>query len=506
MGWPRPGVALVAGLFWAGAMTGCGSDVQVRGAALVPLPAEVVTGEGAFTLGTATAISVPAEAAGVAGHLAFAVEEATGRRPERRSGGEIRLALGAGTGAEGYELTVDDDGIVIRAQTEAGLFYGVQTLRQLLPQRADGEAVRVPAVRIADRPRFPWRGAMLDVARHFLPVAEVKRYIDLMAAYKLNVLHLHLTDDQGWRLAIEGWPALTEIGAASQVGGGRGGFYTADDYRDLVAYARARFVDVVPEIDLPGHTNAALASYAELNCDGRRRDPYTGIEVGFSALCVGSPQTDRFVSEVIAEVARLTPGRYIHVGGDEVRELSEPEYTRFMERAQEIVGGTGKRMAVWQEAGRARLLPGTIVQYWKADEDPGVVADAVRQGAKVVMSPASRVYLDMKYDSWTHVGQDWAGMVEVADSYEWDPATLIEGVGAAAVLGVEAPLWTETVGGFDDLTYLAFPRLPAVAEVAWTPQERRSFDVFAPRLAAQAGQWKRWGLNYHESPQIPWKR
>ncbi|MDF5755516.1 beta-N-acetylhexosaminidase [Spongiactinospora sp. TRM90649] len=504
--WSTVRLTLAAVLVWAGGMTGCGADVRVEGAALVPLPASVVpAAEGEdFTLEPAVVITAPGEAAGVAEHLALAVQEATGQRPQAGPDGAIRLALTPGAGAEGYELVVGPDGVDLRAETTAGLFYGVQTLRQLLPQARDGGPSRMAGVRITDRPRFAWRGAMLDVARHFRPVADVKRYLDLMAAYKLNVLHLHLTDDQGWRLAIAGRPELTRIGGSTQVGGGPGGFYTADDYRELVKYASDRFIDIVPEIDMPGHTNAALASYAELNCDGRAREPYTGIEVGFSTLCVGSAATDRFVSDVIAEVARLTPGDYVHIGGDEVRELSEADYTRFVERAQELVVRAGKRMVAWQEVGKARLAPGSVVQYWQTREEPDDVVNAVRQGAKVVLSPASRVYLDMKYDSDSRVGQQWAGLVEVEDSYDWDPAALLPGVGEAAVLGVEAPLWTETVTNIDDLEYLAFPRLPAVAEVAWTPQKSRDFEVFASRLAGHAEMWRRWGVDFHESPQIPW--
>nr|BFE83359.1 hypothetical protein GCM10020093_059600 [Planobispora longispora] len=349
---------------------------------------------------------------------------------------------------EAYELTVDAEGVRIRASRPVGLFRGVQTLRQLLPAAnragtagetgATGEAgtagkteAVLPGVRITDRPRFAWRGAMLDVARHFFTVDEVKRYVDLVSAYKVNVLHLHLSDDQGWRLPVRGRPELTRIGGAGEVGGGPGGSYTERDYREIVAYARERFVEVVPEIDMPGHVNAALAADGTLSCDGRRREPYTEIEVGFSALCVGKPEVDRFLADVIGEMARLTPGPYLHIGGDEVEKLTEEEYARFVGRAVELVGAAGKRAVGWQEIGGARLAAGTLAQYWQTEGSPEDALSAVRQGGKLIMSPASRTYLDMKYDDGTRLGLRWAGLIELEDAYDWDPATTIPGAGTA---------------------------------------------------------------------------
>jgi len=216
------------------------------------------------------------------------------------------------------------------ARTPAGLFYGVQTLRQLLPAAVEYSAafprpMRLPAARVVDAPRFAWRGAMLDVARHFIEAAEVKRFVDLMALYKLNRLHLHLSDDQGWRLEIRSRPNLTRHGGSTEVGGGPGGFYTQEQYADLVRYAQERFVTIVPEIDMPGHTNAALASYPELNCNGVAPALYTGTEVGFSALCVESEATYRWIDDVVREIAALTPGAYFHIGGEEGERLTHEQ-------------------------------------------------------------------------------------------------------------------------------------------------------------------------------------
>ncbi|WP_068926929.1 beta-N-acetylhexosaminidase [Planobispora rosea] len=493
---------------------------------LVPLPVEVVYRGAGFTIGRDTVITASPEAGGVAGHLAEAVRDVTGWATRTGEGGAVRLEItadpSAGAGESGtagavlvdpadeaYELTVDARGIRVRAARPVGLFRGVQTLRQLLPtaDRAGTAAeagVTLPGVRIADRPRFAWRGAMLDVARHFFTAAEVKRYVDLVSAYKINVLHLHLSDDQGWRLPVRGRPELTRIGGATEVGGGPGGFYTERDYREIVSYARERFVEVVPEIDMPGHVNAALAADGSLSCDGRRREPYTGTDVGFSALCVGAPAVDRFVADVIGEMARLTPGPYLHIGGDEVKELTQEEYDRFVGRAVELVGAAGKRAAGWQEIGGARLAPGTVAQYWRPEGTPEDALEAVRQGGKLVMSPASRTYLDMKYDEETRLGLSWAGFIELEDAYDWDPATAIPGVGDGQVLGVEAPLWTETAETMDDLEYLAFPRLPAVAEVAWTPRRAREFEDFAARLAGHGPRWTGLGVDFHRSPAVTW--
>jgi hexosaminidase len=358
----------------------------------------------------------------------------------------------------------------------------------------------VPAGVIVDRPRFAWRGAMLDVARHFFTVAEVKQYIDGLALYKINVLHLHLSDDQGWRIEIRSRPRLTELGASTLVGGGPGGFYTQAEYGEIVRYAQERYITVVPEIDMPAHTNAALVAYPELSCSRRPPAPYTGTEVGFSALCPDREETYRLVEDVVRELAAITPGPYLHMGGDEVEMLTHDQYVGFIERVQEIVTRAGKRMVGWEEVGKARLLPTALAQQWKSDS----ATAALRSGAKLILSPATRAYLDMKYDRSSELGQDWAARVELRDAYDWDPVTIVPGVKESDVVGVEAPLWTETVKNLTAAQYLAFPRLPAIAEIGWTPAAGRDWESFRLRLAAQAPRWHVLGINYYRSPQIPW--
>ncbi|MCW2503915.1 MAG: beta-N-acetylhexosaminidase [Actinomycetia bacterium] len=474
-------------------------------ASVLPAPEHVSTSTDRFPLTAATRISAPAGATAVGEYLAAAIRRATGLPVRTGERGSIALTLDgkASLGPEGYHLAITTAGVRIDAHDPAGLFHGVQTLRQVIPERSG--AVTLPGGTVTDTPRFAWRGASLDVARHFFSVAEVERYIDALALYKINTLHLHLTDDQGWRIEIRSRPRLTQIGAATEIGGGHGGFYTQDEYRALVKYAQDRFITVVPEIELPGHTNAALASYAELNCDGKARRPYLSSGVGFSSVCPGRQATEYFIADVFAEVAALTPGPFVHIGGDEVKSLTPREYASVVESAQRAVQAQHKTAIGWQEITAAALDPGTVVQYWQRNDPPGPLVAAAGK-AKFVLSPADKTYLDMKYNPQTELGLSWAGFVEVRDAYDWDPATLLPGVGEARVLGVEAPIWTETLENASDVLFMAFPRLPAIAELGWSPRSSHDWDSFRRRLAIQAPHWDAMHLSYYRSPQIPWPR
>jgi hexosaminidase len=400
--------------------------------------------------------------------------------------------------AEGYELVVRREGVRIVARTAAGLFYGVQTFRQLLPYQVEYTAalpapMRVRALRITDAPRYEWRGAMLDVSRHFLPVGDVKSYIDLMALYKLNRLHLHLSDDQGWRIEIPEWPNLTAIGGSTQVGGGPGGFYTQEQFSDLARYAADRFITIVPEIDMPGHTNAALASYPELNCNDTAPPLYTGIQVGFSTLCADKEITYKFVDDVIRSISRVSPGPYFHIGGDEVKKLGREAYNRFVERVEGIVKANGKRMIGWSEIAPANVSGDAIVQSWIPDS----AQLAVARGSKVILSPSKRVYIDMKYDDTTPIGLKWAALIDLRTAYDWEPSTYNPLLPAESILGLEAPLWAETLGKLADYQYMALPRLPAVAELAWSPASARGWEGFEARIRAHEPRWTALGWNYY---------
>jgi hexosaminidase len=516
---PGPAPSLPA----AEAAPGARAGAQAAPAhAVIPIPASIVVDPGAgFVFTPETRIAAPAgddQALWIAKWLAAFIGQAAGPKPPDvlvvgGPGGAntVELALGgvAAAGDEGYELTVTPERVRVVAGRAAGLFYGVQTLRQLLPAFVEHEAVladqsrpvSVPAVRIADTPRYGWRGAMLDVSRHFLGVDAVKRYIDLMALYKLNRLHLHLSDDQGWRIEIKSWPNLAKHGGSTQVGGGPGGYYTQEQYADIVAYAQQRFITVVPEIDMPGHTNAALASYPELNCNGQAPPLYTGIEVGFSALCVDKDVTYRFIDDVVREIGALTTGPYFHMGGDEVKTLNEAQYAQFVERVQAIVQARGKTVVGWDEIAAARLGPGVIVQHWRPENVP---AAAVAKGVKVILSPANKIYLDMKYHPATILGLNWAGYVDVPDAYSWDPLTMFQGLTEAAIAGVEAPLWAETLAHLHDFEQMAFPRLAGVAEIAWSRADQRTWDEYKVRLGAHGARWTSLGVTFYRSPTVPW--
>ncbi|MGP3975401.1 beta-N-acetylhexosaminidase [Streptomyces sp. 8N114] len=455
----------------------------------------------------------------VAERLAELLRPATGYRlpvttSPGRDGIQLRLGGHRTLGSEGYRLDVGERAVKLSAREPAGLFHGVQTLRQVLPAAVEARSEqpgpwRIAGGTITDTPRYAYRGAMLDVARHFFPVGAVKRYIDQLALYKVNTLHLHLSDDQGWRIAVDSWPRLADYGGGSEVGGGPGGYYTKADYREIVRYASARHLTVVPEIDMPGHTNAALASYAELNCDGVAPPRYTGIEVGFSSLCVPLERTYDFVDDVIRELAALTPGPYLHIGGDEAHATSHEDYVTFMRRVQPVVAKYGKKAIGWHQI-TAAPDRGTVAQYWGYDqtgaEERARVAEAARRGTKLVLSPADRAYLDMKYDKDTPLGLSWAGYVSTRRSYDWDPGGYLEGVPERAVLGVEAPLWSETIATSAQLEYLAFPRLPGVAELGWSPAATHDWDGYRERLAQQGPRWELMGVNYYRSPQVPWPR
>jgi len=349
--------------------------------------------------------------------------------------------------------------------------------------------------------RFEWRGVMLDVARHFFGVEDVKRFVDVIARLGFNRLHLHLTDDQGWRIEIRSWPLLTEVGGSSAVGGGPGGFFTQRDYVEIVEHAAGRDVVVIPEIDMPGHVNAAVVAYPELSLPGLATVPYTGTDVGFSCLDVTKPHVLEFVGEVLREVAELTPGPYLHIGGDEVFKIPHEHYVSFVEHLCARARAHGKQPVGWEEIAQARLEPGTIVQHWK---NPEHVREAVRQGARVIMSPATRTYFDLKYDAATELGTQWAGHVSVRDAYEWDPATHVEGVAEADVLGVEACLWSETMRALADVEFMAFPRLLALAEVASTQPHERSWGEFRSRAPELARRLDELRVAYFRSPELGW--
>ncbi len=469
---------------------------------LIPKPASILLHEGEFILSDSTVIqtnSANEELTLLANYLGTQLQ-ITGSNSDQNAN-KIRLELDnyGNLGDEGYELRIAVEEIRLCANQPAGLFYGIQTLLQMIPAEHSA-TFSLPAVSIRDTPRFVWRGAMLDVARHFFGVEDVKRYIDLIAHYKLNRLHLHLTDDQGWRIEIKSWPDLTEIGGRTQVGGNGGGFYTQQQYKEIVEYARSRYVTIIPEIDTPGHINAALASYPELNKSRKAPGLYEGTEVGFSTLSVDDEVTYQFLDDVVRELAVMTPFPYIHIGGDEAKSTPVEEYQKFIKQIQEIVVSHGKTTVGWSEIGEAELLPGTIAQHWAG----ATYQDANKQGAKIILSPANKTYFDMKYDPATLIGLDWAGLISVKDAYDWEPGSYMSQLEESDILGIEAPIWSETLLTIKDLEYLAFPRMLCFAELALS-SESGNWEEFRQRLAAHGQHMETMGIDFYRSPEVDWQ-
>ncbi|OKI12575.1 hypothetical protein A6A07_16910 [Streptomyces sp. CB03911] len=528
--------------------------------AIVPQPVSESAGTGSgFTLAAGTQVDVlstdPA-AVGVGTYLSGFLAPATGFAlpvvsSTQPAGNAVVLDPNgpATLGAEGYTLTSNSGGVTVTAHGAEGLFRGVQTLRQLLPAAVESPTVKpgpwtVAPVQISDSPRYSYRGVMLDVARRFYPVAQVKRYIDESAAYKINTLHLHLTDDQGWRIAIGALPNLTTVGASTQSGftGGTSWYYTAAEYQDLVAYAKSRFMTVVPEIDGPGHTSAALASVANLNCNNQAIAPYSGVDVGISLYCLGDAQhvanVGSFLSTVISTVAALTPGPYLHVGGDETPQATAAQYASYVSAAASATTAQGKTLIGWHQLGQGTLPANSLLQFWGDAADRASVGTSqesksiqqvrsgVAQGAKFIMSPSDHAYLDMKYNSSTPYGLSWEGYVSAQKAYDWDPTTVTAKtngnspvVPATQIAGVEAALWADRAYSPSTSTpnsgsqfpepsvyadHMSFPRLPAVAEIGWSPQSTHDWTGFSQRLAAQGPRWTAAGIAFYAAPDITW--
>lgn len=393
---------------------------------------------------------------------------------------------------EGYALTIDSKIIKLSAKTEAGLIMGFQTLKQLLFEYQDS----IPTGYIQDFPKYNYRGMMLDVSRHFFDVKDVKRLIDLISLYKINKLHLHLSDDQGWRIEIKSWPNLTKIGGSTQVGGGAGGFYTQEDFKAIVAYAKLRGIEIIPEIDMPGHTNAALASYPELNCDNNAPKLYTGMRVGFSSFCVHKDITYQLIDDVIREISAISPSPYFHIGGDESHATKHDDYIYFINRVLKIAEKYDKQVIGWDEIAAADIKPGNIVQHWRNKKNAVI---AKEKGCKVILSPGSFAYLDMKYQADTKLGLDWAGLINTEKAYSWIPDTLINEISGNDIYGIEAPLWSETIETIDDMEYLTFPRLPGYAEIGWSQDSVLNFKEYKQRLNQHPSIFKKLDINYYPS-------
>jgi hexosaminidase len=497
---------------------------------VIPLPVKRSPQTGHFTITARTVISTDAGNAPLGHQLAKWLEPATGFSFRVVAGGSapagsISLRLDASLnhlGDEGYRLDVRPNGIVARAHGSAGLFNAVQTIRQLLPAEifreaeVPGVAWKIAAVAIEDYPRFAWRGGHLDVARHFMPKEFVKKYIDLLALHKLNTLHLHLTDDQGWRLEIKQYPRLTEVGGwrkETLVGRYRptekdtfqydarphGGFYTQEDAREIVAYAKARYITVIPEIEMPGHVLAAIAAYPEIGVTGQPVEVarHWGI---FSDILNAEPATVRFMQNVLSEVIRIFPSRYIHIGGDEAEKSKWKASDRVQARIKDLglkdehelqswfirqmgafLASHGRRLVGWDDILEGGLAENAIVMSWRGTK--GGLA-AARAGHDVVMTPTSHTYFDY-YQSPDRSAEPLAmgGFLPLETVYCFEPIPPeLEPTLARRVLGAQGQLWTEYMPTPKQVEYMAFPRLSALAEVVWGPKGARDYPHFLARL------------------------
>ena len=442
----------------------------------------------------------------------------------------LRLSQDAPHPAEGYRLNVTSDAVTVEAKTPTGLFYGLQTLTQLLfGDHTSGWSV--PIVQIVDAPRFAYRGMHLDVGRHFFPVAFIKKYIDLLAMYKMNKFHWHLTDDQGWRIEIKKYPKLTEIGAYRQetvmgknferfdrpyVGDGKphGGFYSQEEVREVVAYARARYIDVIPEIEMPGHATAALAAYPEFACtDGPFDVPTTwGI---FEDVFCPKEETFQFLEDVLTEVIALFPSQYIHIGGDEVpkvrwqeSEVAQEVISRegladedelqsyFIKRIESFLQAQGRRLIGWDEILEGGLAPDATVMSWRGMEG-GI--EAAREGHDVIMTPTSHCYFDYYQADPEQEPLAIRGLTPLEKVYSFEPVPeMLSAEDAEHILGAQGNVWTEYMATTDYVEYMVFPRMLALSEVVWSPPDLRNWEDFVQRLPDHLRHFDALGVNYRQ--------
>ena len=525
-------ILLCSGLF------SCSSGViQQANYEVIPLPQEIKITTGNFVLNDRTSIVYPKDNKEMqqnANLLAEYIHQMSGKKlkvtDEPVTSNAIILATGLNAdNAEAYQLKVTQDNVTITGTSEAGTFYGIQTLRKSLPITNKGD-ISLPAAEINDYPRFSYRGVHLDVSRHFFPADSVKHFIDMMALHNINRLHWHLTDDQGWRLEVKSLPRLTAIGAwrAPRVGNwwerepqlptdslSYGGYYTTEDIREIVEYAQQRYVTIVPEIDIPGHSMAALSAYPEISCTGGPfhvnvgNTFYTEIE---NSLCAGNEQTFEVLDSVFAEVARLFPSPYIHIGGDEcykgfwekcpkckmrmqkehLKNLEELQ-SYFVKRVAAMVQKRGKQVIGWDEILEGGLAPEAIVMSWRGMKG-GI--EAAKQGHSVIMTPTDHCYLDF-YQGDPTVEPNTYSMLRLQDCYKYQ--LIPDSVDASLIMGGQGNLWTESVPHYRQVEYMIWPRALAISETLWTDARLRNWKFFVNRVEQQFERFDRSGVNYARS-------
>ncbi len=537
-------LALSIAVAMTGLFTQCqssGNNQQTEQTALIPIPQTVTYAETTFKISQGTTIgleSSSAELLSIADYFNHKVNPALGYSLEVKEQGDIQFSLinNPDLGNEGYHLKVEKRQITIEANQPAGIFYGVQTLLQMLPKEIRSQQVQhdvewaIAGADITDKPQFPWRGLMLDVSRHWFTKEEVMRFIDELAEYKMNVFHWHLTDDQGWRIEIKSLPNLTAKGAwrAKRVGqwwqrepqqpdeeATYGGYYTQEDIKDVLAYAKQRYVRVIPEIDVPGHSLATLVAYPELAC--MKAPKYVNVGNKFygedeNTLCAGKEETFEFLDKVFTEVAALFPDEYIHVGGDECFKgfwhkcprcqarmkaenlKDENELQSYViHRLESILKAKGKKLIGWDEILEGGLAPDATVMSWRGMEG-GI--KAAKANHHVIMTPTQHCYLDL-WQGEPSVEPDTYSMCRLSDSYRFNPVP--DNVPAEMVLGGQGNLWSESVPTFRHAEYMTWPRGWALAEVLWSGPAKTDWDEFWPRVEKHFERADVAGINYARS-------
>jgi hexosaminidase len=499
---------------------------------IIPNPVSLVIGNGIFNLGSGTDIYVhgntndeTGELEKIGQYLEKILEIPTGEsisviKSSSYGPDDIFLTTVGGSstlGNEGYELDINGNGCIVKAYKAEGVFRGVTTIRQLLPfqieshSQQNGVQWKMDYVDITDYPRYEYRSYMLDPARNWVTVDQVKAEIDRMSLYKFNVLHLHLTDDQGWRIFIDGWPKLTSVASDNDCGDDGPGagprFYTQAQFTEIVDYASERYIEVVPEVDFPGHTNSMLCSYPNELLGVSSHPKFSGIGVHTSDFDVYDPDSWDLIADAIGQIHKLTNCSFFHIGGDEASGITHSEYVHAMDKAKQIADSIGDITLIgWDEMATSNLSGSTIyAQYWSSANNAKAAAD---KGMPLIISPASKIYLDIIYSDNPPIPADcglkWAGENSVEDAYDWDPGSIVAGIGDDKIAGIEAALWGETIESQAHLDILSYPRMLGGAEVGWTPQSKRSWNEYKVRLGKHGPRMTRLGIKFYESPDIPW--
>lgn len=538
---------VVSMLALAGLLAACSpSPTRTADYRIIPLPQEVTLADGEpFLLKRGVKIACPAGNEAMernAGFLAGYLKTATGMDvpvvADAQGKGLIRLELGLeNDNPESYELTVGQEGIRIVAPTEAGVFYGIQALRKSLPV-APGEVTALPAVSIKDEPRFSYRGAHFDISRHFFTADEVKTYIDMMTLHNMNRLHWHLTDDQGWRIEIKKYPRLIEIASERKEtvigrnsgkydGQPYGGYLTQEQIKEVIDYAADRYITIIPEIDLPGHMQAALTAYPELGCTGGPYEVWTQWGVSENVLCAGNEQIFRFLEDVYTELIALFPSEYIHIGGDECPKIrweacpkcqarikalglkSDRQHSKeerlqsyVINRMEKFLNEHGRQIIGWDEILEGGLAPNATVMSWRSDEG-GIIA--ARQGHDVIMTPNAYMYFDHYQSSDTEQEPlSIGGYLPVQKVYNYEPVpAVLTPDEQKHVIGVQANLWTEYIASFAHAQYMVLPRWAALCETQWSCPEQKDFADFKLRLPHMVGWYDAMGYNHADlKPEI----